>query len=92
MTKSLQEIQEENRKLIFERTFGRGYESLPITLNIVLLALSGIATFTEKSLHGKWLDIRSKVGENFISWDLMEETIEQQEESTQREINKLLTA
>ena len=129
MTKSLQEIQQENRRLILEAVHGVSYEEAlekdekslsqnsffsnglclireyirpenfykglgkPITLSRVLLAL-------EKQFKNEYHKMIFQDGQLFFIcaetpvcqfyWRLEKETLEEQSEETQRQINKLL--
>lgn len=74
MTKSLQEIQKENRKFILEAIYGCSYEEA-FTLSRVLLAFKN----KDVKIYNKSL----------VDWDLTKETLEEQSEETQRGINKL---
>ena len=103
MTKSLQEIQKENRKFILEAIHGCSYEEA-FTLSRVLLAFK--IKDVKKNGNGivfnyDWGNFSSldenKHGYGFIPyifchlfyWDLKKETLEEQSEETQRGINKL---
>ena len=96
MLKTLQEIQQENRKLIIKACNPEfdperfDYPAYQITLSKVLLALAKedkVMQIIPQS-SGK-LDIYT-YKEGFFSWDLTKETLESQSENTQRAINKLL--
>lgn len=91
MTKTLQEIQQENRRFIIkvynpdfdpERFY---YPAYQITLSKVLLAL----------IKKDYLDIKQSLNSDILSvngfsWDLTKQTLVEQSEETQRQINKLL--
>jgi hypothetical protein len=106
MTKTLEQIQQENRKFILEAIYGtrdealkntnlfeeiRGnYNYLPLTLTTLLLAL-----YKLDANFGGVLAFRSnKVFINIrsdIPWDIEFEALEQQSEQFQKDINKLIT-
>jgi hypothetical protein len=109
MVKSLEEIQQENRKLILEANYGpwekirynenlplevRGNCSfLPITLSRVLLALpknigfiAEVCAYDNRNLMIK----KSYYSEDYCLWNLTKQTLEEQSEETQREINEMI--
>jgi hypothetical protein len=96
MTKSLQEIQQENRRLILEAVHGCSYEEalkycFKTTLSQVLLALP-ILEWWEVWKEGKSSLLRFSKGDySVFEWDLDKETLELQKEWTQRQIHNLLS-
>ena len=103
MTKTLQEIQQENRRLImqivyncnFDKKAGYELDKLfeSITLSRVLLALKNYDIgFVEDSLcycKEDYHDYGYEVRE-LCKWDLTKRTLEKQSEETQRAIYELL--
>jgi hypothetical protein len=103
MVKSLEEIQQENRRFILEANYGTakealnnkslplevrgGYSCLLLTLSRVLIALN---LDEECWLMLKHLRIPKENGAT-IFWNLTKETLEEQSKETQRAINELLT-
>jgi hypothetical protein len=110
MTKSLEEIQQENRRLILEAIHGCSYEEAlekeagyslkmcfgdknkvikPVTLSQVLLAL------THKDISQPKPEIKFYNGYiitiNGYPWGLTNETLEEQNEETQRAVYQLLS-
>jgi len=88
MTKTLEQIQQENRKLITNILFY--HSGIQITLTILLLALYKLdavfgATLAFRS-NKVFINIRSD-----ITWDIEFEVLEQQSEQFQRDVNKLIT-
>lgn len=88
MTKTLEQIQQENRKLITNILFYHG--GIQITLTTLLLALYKLdavfgATLAFRS-NKVFINIRSN-----IPWDIEFEALEQQSEQFQRDVNKLIT-
>jgi len=88
MTKTLEQIQQENRKLITNILFY--HSGIQITLTTLLLALYKLdavfgATLAFRS-NKVFINIRSD-----IPWDIEFETLEQQSEKFQKDINKLIT-
>lgn len=88
MTKTLEQIQQENRKLITNILFY--HSGIQITLTTLLLALykldanfGGVLAFRSNKV---FINIRSN-----IPWDIEFETLEQQSEQFQKDINKLIT-
>lgn len=88
MTKTLEQIQQENRKLITNILFYHG--GIQITLTTLLLALykldanfGAVLSFRSNKV---FINIRS-----YIPWDIEFETLEQQSEQFQKDINKLIT-
>lgn len=99
MTKTLEQIQKENRKFILEAIHGCSYyESArheiteiigqPLTLSRVLLALlkanKSVGAILAQNKSGFYINLRSD-----MPWDIKFETLEEQTEETQRGINKL---
>ena len=96
MTKSLQEILQENRRMILEAVHDRTPDQITELLKVcpkfggvpalsrVLLALGSKVSFSEESLYKNILYL------NNAKWDLTKEDLESQDEETQREIWKLL--
>jgi hypothetical protein len=88
MTKTLEQIQQENRKLITNILFY--HSGIQITLTTLLLAL-----YKLDANFGAMLAFRSnKVFINIrsdIPWDIEFETLEQQNEQFQKDINRLIT-
>ena len=92
MTKTLEQIQKENRKFILEAIHCcsydealkiEGQEIKPLTLSRVLLVFSRNIFKNKISLQfPDFLDV------NGFDWNLMKETLEEQTEWTQRGINK----
>jgi len=99
MIKSLQEIQQENRRLIMQIVHGcdfdkkAGYELdklfEPITLSRVLLALPSELQYYK---NGNLLFIAklNQEPEEQVVWNLTKKTLEEQNEETQRAIYQLL--
>ena len=88
MTKTLEQIQQENRKLITNALFY--HSGIQITLTTLLLALhkldanfGGVLAFRSNKV---FINIRSD-----IPWDIEFEALEQQSEKFQRDVNKLIT-
>lgn len=88
MTKTLEQIQQENRKLITNILFY--HTGIQITLTTLLLALykldanfGGVLAFRSNKV---FINIRSD-----IPWDIEFEALEQQSEQFQKDINKLIT-
>ena len=88
MTKTLEQIQQENRKLITNILFY--HSGIQITLTTLLLALykldanfGGVLAFRSNKV---FINIRSD-----IPWDIEFEALEQQSEQFQKDINKLIT-
>lgn len=97
MTKTLKQIQEENRKFILEAIHGCSYEEAlkiegqeikPLTLSRVLLALPS-ELYYYKSGNLLYIAKPNQDPKEQITWDLTKETLEEQTEETQREINKI---
>lgn len=93
--KTLKEIQAENRRLITQGIWGNGYETMPLTLNVVLRALD------RKTLSGHLFDIFTQnlyqlqdgklINRGKIWSEYKKETLCEQEESVQCKIHQLLT-
>jgi hypothetical protein len=88
MTKTLEQIQQENRKLI---TFALFYHTgVQITLTTLLLGLHKLNVVSGAVLAFRsnkvFVNIRSD-----IPWDIEFEALEQQNEQFQRDVNKLIT-
>ncbi len=88
MTKTLEQIQQENRKLITNILFY--HSGIQITLTTLLLALykldanfGGVLAFRSNKV---FINIRSD-----IPWDIEFEALEQQSEQFQKDVNKLIT-
>jgi hypothetical protein len=88
MTKTLEQIQQENQKLITNILFY--HSGIQITLTTLLLALykldanfGAILAFRSNKV---FINIRSD-----IPWDIEFEVLEQQSEQFQRDVNKLIT-
>ena len=85
MQKSLEQIQQENRKFILEAIHDCSYD--PRTLSTVLLAL------THRDISQPKPELKFYNGYiitiNGYAWNLDEITLEEQTEETQRGINKL---
>jgi hypothetical protein len=88
MTKTLEQIQQENRKLITNILFY--HSGIQITLTTLLLALykldanfGGVLAFRSNKV---FINIRSD-----IPWDIEFENLEQQSEQFQKDINRLIT-
>ena len=115
MTKTLQEIQEENRRLILEVFFKNHWQKedisdlmnyfckteRPIYVNEMLFALQDkidVMAFGLNYSHAtfdSWWITSSGAAAGIIEmwickWDLTKETLEEQSEETQRQINELL--
>jgi len=105
MNKSLQEIQQENRRLIMQIVHGcdfdkkAGYELdklfEPITLSRVLLVLGQSDEYLQFNpclgIVKTWDQKGSETDEIMLfKWDLNQETLEEQSEETQRAIYQLL--
>tara|TARA_R110000868_G_C10612158_1_gene741488 strand:+ start:118 stop:453 length:336 start_codon:yes stop_codon:yes gene_type:complete len=96
MQKSLEQIQQENRKFILEAIHGCSYEEAleiekqeikSLTLSRVLLAIWK----SDKYYNEMWFDQKFhalKFDLKGVSFDLTKETLEEQTEQTQRAINK----
>ena len=88
MTKTLEQIQQENRTLITNALFY--HNGVQITLTTLLLALYHL-----NASFGAILAFRAnKVFINIssdIPWDIEFEALEQQNEQFQRDVNKLIT-
>jgi hypothetical protein len=90
MTKSLQEIQEFNRRKIIcavNLTRLREYEDENLTLNKVLLSL-GLRDFSIAKPELKFYNGFS-IAINGYAWDLTKRTLEEQSKETQRAIYEL---
>ena len=88
MTKTLEQIQQENRTLITNALFY--HNGVQITLTTLLLALHRL----DASFGGILAYRRNKVFVNITSdipWDIEFEALEQQNEQFQKDINKLIT-
>jgi len=97
MIKSLEEIQQENRKLILE-AIGKDIDAMDfvwqkLSLSRVLFALSKnigfiaeVCPYDNRNLIIK----KSYYSEDYCVWDLTKESLEGQSENIQREINILL--
>jgi len=101
MSKSLQEIQEENRRLImqivhscnFDKKAGYELDKLfePITLSHVLLALEPYPNnFGIVAGNIARIDRKNHTYNFICPWDLTKPTLEKQSEETQRAIYELL--
>jgi hypothetical protein len=97
MVKSLEEIQQENRRLILETILEGNnlrllkenigdFSGARLDLSRVLFALK---LEEECWLRGKHLRILKENGTT-IFWDLTKQTLEEQREETQREINEMI--
>lgn len=99
--KTLEQIQQENRERIAKAQDLRGMLPIinydvykePLTLNRVLIALKGVNTGKTENILG--IDCygviwNSGTHQEYCEWNLNKETLEDQEESVQREVNKLL--
>jgi len=95
MTNKLKEIQEENCKFITDRNFV--IKGKLLTLNKVLIALKGLAcnlclldVDENYNIFIRLDDPFSDVGSFY--WDLTKETLEEQSEETQKEINRIINS
>ena len=97
MTKTLEQIQKENRKFILEAIgeYSDEFYSKPLTLSRVLLALKDKEVgFYNGCLGEVWVvgGLGGRFKENYLiyicDWDLKKETLEEQSEETQRGLNK----
>tara|TARA_R110000824_G_scaffold158255_1_gene332010 strand:- start:1191 stop:1481 length:291 start_codon:yes stop_codon:yes gene_type:complete len=93
--KTLEQIQEENRKVIIMANNPEAKDK-PLTLDRVLIALGvGFETKTfqdrspDKDMY-LYIFNKSDRGVFWMLWDLSKKTLERQGEETQRAINKLL--
>lgn len=95
MTKSLEQIQQENRKFILEAIHCcsydealkiEGQEIKPLTLSRVLLVFSRNIFKNKISLQ-----FPDFLYVNGFDWNLIKETLEEQSEETQRKTNELFT-
>jgi hypothetical protein len=88
MTKTLEQIQQENRTLITNALFY--HSGIQITLTTLLLALykldANFGALLAFRSNKVFINIRSN-----IPWDIEFETLEQQSEQFQKDINKLIT-
>ena len=101
--KTLKQIQSENREAVIMannpkvKTYEEALEmelGKPLTLNRVLISLKSMEI---GYLDGSLFQIDSNIDNRYsdekkiiCDWDLTKETLEEQSEETQREINKLL--
>ena len=96
MTKSLEQIQKENRKFILEAIgeYSDEFYSKPLTLSRVLLALKSKEDLSNPKKYELYLGITKLFYYNYaknieLVLDLKKETLEEQSEETQRAINEL---
>ena len=96
MTKSLEQIQKENRKFILEAIgeYSDEFYSKPLTLSRVLLALKSKEDLSNPKKYELYLGITKLFYYNYaknieLVLDLKKETLEEQSEETQRKINEL---
>ena len=96
MTKSLEQIQKENRKFILEAIgeYSDEFYSKPLTLSRVLLALKSKEDLSNPKKYELYLGITKLFYYNYaknieLVLDLTKETLEEQTEETQRKINEL---
>jgi hypothetical protein len=96
MTKSLEQIQQENRKFILEAIgeYSDEFYSKPLTLSRVLLALKSKEDLSNPKKYELYLGITKLFYYNYaknieLVLDLKKETLEEQSEETQRAINEL---
>ena len=96
MTKSLQQIQIENRKFILEATgeykdeLSKSFYGKPLTLSRVLLTISKHGYYDDIFFGDLYNDSFETLEFDLkgVSFDLRKETLEEQSEQTQRGINK----
>ena len=96
MTKSLEQIQQENRKFILEAIgeYSDEFYSKPLTLSRVLLALKSKEDLFNPKRYEICLGTKKLFYYDYsknieLVLDLTKETLEEQTEETQRKINEL---